>query len=133
MFVTSQLLKEADYRAPSGAEIRLLPDVEQGGLCHCTLPVSTVSKPIRHKTVEEIWYFLSGTGEVWRTLDGKEQVVSVTSSTSITIPKGASFQTRNTGSTPLCFLCVTFPRWSGAEEAVSVDGIWIPMIAQAGD
>ena len=63
-FEHKQLGESYDYLAPDGSEIRLLPNVKGGGMCHCTLPPGKKSLAVKHKTVEEIWYFLSGQGEV---------------------------------------------------------------------
>ena len=65
-FQTSALKSDADYLAPDGSEIRLLPTMKGGGLCHCTLPVGKTSSPVAHQNVEEIWYVIEGEGEVWR-------------------------------------------------------------------
>jgi hypothetical protein len=68
LWVTTQINDENgiavpyDYLAPDGSEIRLLPEVGGGGLCHCILPVGKVSKAVSHKTVDEICYFLSCQG-----------------------------------------------------------------------
>ena len=113
-----------DCLAPDGSEIRLLHSMVGGGLCHCTLPPGGVSKAVRHQTVEEIWYFLSGKGEVWRKLGDEEQIDSVTASVSLTIPLGAQFQFRNSSAEPLCFIIATMPPWPDEHEAVSVPGRW---------
>jgi mannose-6-phosphate isomerase-like protein (cupin superfamily) len=57
-----------DHRAPDGSLIRALLALRGGGLAHCTLPPGGVSSAVVHKTVEEIWYCLSGLGQVWRKL-----------------------------------------------------------------
>ena len=121
-FVT--MSADYDYLAPDGSEIRLLAEGAGGGLAHCKLPTGGVSKPVAHKTVEEIWYCVSGRGEVWRRQGETERVVGVRGGTSLTIPRGASFQFRNTGEDPLCFIIATIPRWPGAEEAEPVQGRW---------
>src|SRR5262245_21219652 len=113
-FETNELRANLDDIAPDGSEIRLLPNVNGGGLCHCTLPQGGVSRAVRHKTVEEIWYFLEGSGEVWRKMDGQEEIVDVKSGVSLTIPLGTHFQFRNTGPEPLCFIIVDIPRWPGS-------------------
>ena len=124
-FETKVLPEEYDYPAPDGSEIRLLPTMNGGGLAHCTLPVGGVSKPVYHRTVEEIWYFLEGKGEVWRKQDENEEVVTVYQGVSLTIPVGSHFQFRNTGDVPLCFIIVTMPPWPGKQEAVELDeGYW---------
>ena len=79
---------------------------------------------VRHQTVDEIWFFVSGLGEVWRKLDDSEGVAPVRAGISLNIPVGASFQFRNTGQEPLDFLVVTIPRWPGPHEAIPVSGRW---------
>jgi mannose-6-phosphate isomerase-like protein (cupin superfamily) len=61
VFKAVKLKRKATYIAPDGSEIRKLPDVKGGGLAHCTLPSRRTSLAVRHKTVEEIWYFIEGT------------------------------------------------------------------------
>jgi mannose-6-phosphate isomerase-like protein (cupin superfamily) len=96
MLTTKSLPGHYDYLAPDGSEIRSLLEVDGGGLAHCQLPPSSSSKAVKHQTVEEIWYFLSGTGQVWRKLMDEEIVNDVSPGVSLTIPKGASFQFRTT-------------------------------------
>ena len=122
--VTKCLATSYDYLAPDSSQIRLLLEVKRGGLAHCSLPPCAVSKAVKHKTVDEIWFFLSGVGEVWRSYACQEKTEGVKSGTSITIPVGTSFQFRNTGSEPLCFIIATMPRWPGAGEAIEVEGKW---------
>lgn len=119
---------EADYLAPDGSEIRLLPTMNGGGLCHCTLPAGKTSSPVAHRHVEEIWYILEGVGEVWRKNSEAEEIVSVSAGTSLTIPPSAAFQFRNTGSGPLCILIVTMPPWPGPQEAKKAVGPWLPTV-----
>jgi mannose-6-phosphate isomerase-like protein (cupin superfamily) len=123
-FKTKQLPAAYDYLAPDGSEIRLLAEVQGGGLCHCTMPAGGVSKAVSHRTVEEIWYCLSGRGQVWRRLAESEECVDVSPGISLSIPVGTAFQFRTIGSEPLCFLIVTIPRWPGPEEALPAQGAW---------
>jgi len=113
-----------DYLAPDGSEIRLLAKVNAGGLCHCSLPVGKVSAAVKHKTVEEIWYFLSGEGEMWQKEVNNNKPFGIKKGDSLNIPVGNSFQFRNTGNEPLCILIATLPKWPGADEAVYEDGFW---------
>ena len=53
---TTSLKLDADYLAPDGSEIRLLPTMKGGGLSHCTLPAGRTSSPVAHRQVEEIWF-----------------------------------------------------------------------------
>ncbi len=73
-------------------------------MVHCTLPPHKISLAVRHKTVEEVWYFIEGRGEVWRKQGNHEEVVEVKSGVCITIPTGTHFQFRNTGNEPLQFI-----------------------------
>lgn len=123
-FVTRQLGPEIDAIAPDGSEIRLMAETARGSFVHCTLPPGGVSKAVRHRTIEEVWYFLSGDGEVWRALDGAESCVPVSAGTALTIPTGAHFQFHNSGSEPLCFVIATMPPWPGDAEAVRVADHW---------
>ena len=127
-FKTAKLASKADYLAPDGSEIRLLPDVQGGGLAHCALPSRKTSLAVRHKTVEEIWYFIEGTGEVWRQMGSKKRTTRVHSDVCITIPLGCHVQFRNTGDAPLCFIIATIPRWPGKSEALKVADHWKPRI-----
>ena len=52
--------------APDGSEVRPLLELEAGGTAHFSLAPGKVSKAVLHKTVEEIWYIISGRGEMWR-------------------------------------------------------------------
>lgn len=123
-FETLDLPADYSYIAPDGSEIRLLPTMKGGGLCHVTLLPFAVSKAVSHKSVEEIWYFIQGKGQVWRKNGTKNEIVEVKSGTSITIPPQTSFQFKNTGNQPLIFLDVTMPPWPGPQEATEVKGRW---------
>lgn len=113
-----------NYLAPDQSEIRLLLSTKRGGLAHCTLPIGRTSIAHTHKTVEEIWYFIQGQGEVWLKQNDKEEIVDVKSGICLTIPLGTHFQFRNTGNDPLTFIISTMPPWPGEDEAVPVKGYW---------
>jgi len=121
---TALLKSDADYLAPDGSEIRLLPTVDAGGMCHCTLPIGKTSLPVAHSRVEEIWFVVSGEGEVWRKNVTEEKLVPVRAGSSLTIPRRTAFQFRNTGDSPLCILIVTMPPWLGPQDAEKAAGIW---------
>ena len=108
-FETEQLPGQYNYLAPDGSEIRLLPEMKDGGLSHCRLPIQGISQAVTHKTVEEIWYFIQGQGKVWRKQGDREEVVDAGPGTCLTIPTGTHFQFRNTGQEPLRFIITTMP------------------------
>jgi mannose-6-phosphate isomerase-like protein (cupin superfamily) len=92
------------------------------------LASGAVSKPVAHRRVEEIWYFTTGRGRIWRKLGSREEITQVVAGISITIPTGANFQFRCDGGEPLEAVAVTMPRWPGADEAYAVAGIWEPTV-----
>ena len=110
--------------APDGSQIRELVAVVQGSMVHCTLPRDAVSMAVVHATVDEVWYCLAGTGQVWRRCEGAESVLDVEAGIALTIECGTHFQFRNTGDEDLCFVIVTMPPWPGAEEARRVEDYW---------
>lgn len=122
----SNLVKaKYDLLAPDGSEIRLLHSLSGASVVHCALPVGGVSTPVTHRTVEEIWVFLAGEGQVWRKLGERELVLDARPGLSLTIPLGAAFQFRNTGAVPLEFIIATTPPWPGEDEAIVLDaGRW---------
>lgn len=64
LFETRHIPTDYNNLAPDGSEIRLLHSMNGGGLVHCTLPAGRVSKPVYHRTIEEIWFFLGGQGQL---------------------------------------------------------------------
>jgi mannose-6-phosphate isomerase-like protein (cupin superfamily) len=121
---TRRLNKAADVIAPDGSEVRILVAATRGSMAHFTLPAGAVSKAIRHRTVEEIWYILAGRGRMWRALENAEEITELVPGLSLTIPTGTRFQFRCDGDEPLAAVGVTMPPWPGAEEAVFVTGPW---------
>jgi mannose-6-phosphate isomerase-like protein (cupin superfamily) len=145
MLETGDLPEKYDDLAPDTSEIRVLaymkdgemhlppedhevrvPLLKKGGLLvHCTLLPNNTSLAHYHKTIQEVWYFVQGKGQVWRKQGDVEQIVDVEPGTTLTIPTKAHFQFRNTShDESLCFLVVTIPSWPGPQEAVRVAGAW---------
>lgn len=110
--------------APDGSEIRTLLDLSGGSMVHCTLPAGQTTLAVRHRTVEELWYILSGTGELWRKDETRETVAELRPGIAVDLPLGVSFQFRTTSSEALQFLICTMPPWPGEDEAIPVEGKW---------
>ncbi len=123
-FQTRALPAHYDVLAPDLSEIRVLVTGQRGSMAHGTLPPGHVSLAVRHRTVEELWYVVSGRAQVWRKLGDLESVEEVGPGTSLSIPVGAHFQFRTIGDEPFCFIMVTMPPWPGADEAVRVPDHW---------
>ena len=122
----TKLLPEAyDVLAPDGPEVRVLLAMTGGSMAHFRLPAGGVSVAVRHRTVEEIWYVVSGAGEMWRSGNGDAQITTLAPGTCLTIPVGTAFQFRCLGSETLAAVAVTMPPWPGPEEAEITDGIWL--------
>jgi mannose-6-phosphate isomerase-like protein (cupin superfamily) len=98
-------------------------------MAHFELAPGQTSRAVTHRTVEEIWFFLAGRGEMWRRQDGQpETIVPVESGVCLTIPLRTHFQFRSLGTEPLAALGVTMPPWPGEGEAVIVQGRWEPTV-----
>ena len=124
MMQTRRLPRDYTVLAPDGSEIRELVSVSNGSMVHCTLPMGATSMAVAHRTVEEVWFFLQGSGQVWRRNEGGESVVDVVPGMSLSIELGTHFQFRNTGDEDLCFIIVTMPPWPGDDEAYRVADYW---------
>ena len=124
MMDTLRLPGEYTALAPDGSEIRELVVTRGGSMVHCTLPPGATSMAVSHKTVEEVWYFVGGRGQVWRKSATAESVVDARPGVSLSIEIGTHFQFRNTGDEDLRFIIVTMPPWPGESEAVRVSDYW---------
>jgi mannose-6-phosphate isomerase-like protein (cupin superfamily) len=122
-FATGYLPQAPDATAPDGSQVRVLLSLAGGSMAHFALVPGQVSQAVVHRTVEEIWYVLAGSGEMWREQGGREEMVVLTPGTCLTIPLGTRFQFRCTGSR-LEAVAVTMPPWPGEGEALLVDGPW---------
>lgn len=123
-FTTSHVPQDYANLAPDGSEIRPLAQLSAGNMVHCVLPAGAITQAVTHRTVEEIWYIVSGRGEIWRKQGDQEAVDNLVAETCVTIPLGTHFQFRNVGDDPLVIIICTMPPWSGADEAEVVDNFW---------
>jgi mannose-6-phosphate isomerase-like protein (cupin superfamily) len=113
-----ELTPRPDAIAPDGSEVYFRElGSKRASLVEVALRPGGVSRPVRHRTVEEIWYFLGGEGEVW--VDGA--VKGVRAGSTVIIRTGAEFQFRTLGDETLRFLCYTSPPWPGDDEAIAAN------------
>ncbi len=116
-------------QAPDGSWVCILARSSSASQCLASLPAGATSRAVKHRTVDEIWYTLSGTGEFFCERLNNEQPFEVLPGLSFAVPVGAVFQFRNTGSADLEFLITTSPAWPGeAEGIVTTAGPWSPQI-----
>lgn len=128
-FDTALLEEASTVAAPDGSVVRPLCQITAAGSCaHFSLGPGEVATAVSHRTVQEIWYVLAGTGQIWRRKDGRERVDALRPGVCLTIPLGTAFQFRSAeGGEPLEIVAVTMPPWPvGADEAMPEDGPWRP-------
>jgi mannose-6-phosphate isomerase-like protein (cupin superfamily) len=122
---------DVDVLAPDGSEVRVLLSLSRGSMAHFLLPSGQVSRAVRHRTVEEIWYILSGHGEMWRAAGDQQEIITLAPGLCLTIPAGVGFQFRSHGNEPLAAVAITMPPWPGDGEAEFTEGRWQSTIATA--
>jgi mannose-6-phosphate isomerase-like protein (cupin superfamily) len=123
-FSTKMLPRTPDVTAPDGSNVRILLSLDRGSMAHFELLPGETSVAVAHRTIEEIWYFLTGKGEMWRKLETQEEIVFVEAGVCLTIPVGTHFQFRTSGEEPLSAIGITMPPWPGEDEAYEVEGKW---------
>jgi len=121
---TKEIATAPMVTAPDGSEVRILCATARGSMISFTLTSGTVSKPVAHRSVEELWYVAAGQGRLWRKLGDYEGIIHLAPGLSLTISIGMQFQFRNDGDIPLQIVAVTMPPWPGDDEAYSVTGRW---------
>jgi len=112
-----------DVVAPDGSLIGLLVVGHRGSMVHCRLPGGVVTRAVRHRTVEEVWYVEGGSGQV--SVGG--EVVLLRRGVSVVIPTQTPFQFR-AGHAGLAIVIATMPPWPGDDEAEPADGPWRPTV-----
>jgi len=123
-FRTLRLPEGKTETAPDGSEVRKLLSLPGGAMARFDLGPGRTSQAVVHKTVDEIWLFVSGRGEMWRRQGEREEVVQVEAGVCVTIPCGTHFQFRSLGGDALVAIGVTMPPWPGDDEARPVTGRW---------
>jgi mannose-6-phosphate isomerase-like protein (cupin superfamily) len=127
-FTTRQIGKAADVLAPDGSEVRILCQTGRGSMAHFTLAPGAIAKAVAHRTIDEIWYVISGRGRTWRRHGDREEIVEMRAGLSLTIPLGTQFQFRADGDAPLTAVGVAMPPWPSEDEAYVVEGPWQPTV-----
>lgn len=110
--------------APDASRVRILARHSAGSMAQFELAPGQISRPVAHRKVKEIWFVLSGRGQMWRRQGAREEIVPLEPGVSLTIPLGTHFQFRADPDGPLSILGVTVPPWSGVQDAFDVEGPW---------
>jgi mannose-6-phosphate isomerase-like protein (cupin superfamily) len=128
-FETKILPGDPDDVAPDGSDVRVLLRLQGGSMAHFQLGPGETSTAVALKGIEEIWFFLSGEGEMWRMQENEPgRTVKIRPGICLTIPDGTHFQFRTTSDSPLAAIGVTMPPWPGVESNVVVAGHWKPTV-----
>jgi mannose-6-phosphate isomerase-like protein (cupin superfamily) len=127
-FATRQISEAADVLAPDGSEVRILCQTGRGSMAHFTLAPGAIAKAVAHRTIDEVWYVISGRGRMWRRHGERAEIVEMRAGLSLTIPQGTHFQFRADGDAPLTAIGVAMPPWPGEDEAYVVKGPWQPTV-----
>jgi mannose-6-phosphate isomerase-like protein (cupin superfamily) len=123
------LRREADapvVTAPDGSAVRPLSRTARGSMATFRLAPGQVASAVVHRSVDELWYVVSGRGELWRRSPGpqaQEDVALLEAGVSVDLPVGTAFRFRAERTTELVIVGVTMPPWpleGGADEAVPV-------------
>src|SRR5512132_2738070 len=99
-FETKRISSAPDTIAPDGSEVRVLCDLTRGSLALFSLPPKAISKAVAHRTVEEIWYFISGYGRMWRLLGDNDEISMLVREFRSPFPPGPTSSSDATVSSP---------------------------------
>jgi mannose-6-phosphate isomerase-like protein (cupin superfamily) len=132
LFDTQWLGDAPAVSAPDGSAVRPLCHLAgAGSFAHFQLEPGEVSRAVAHATVQEIWYVIAGSGQLWRRQEGQERTTPLRPGVCLTIPLGTAFQFRSAeGGQPLQVVAVTMPPWPDGsnDEARPDQGPWRPAL-----
>jgi mannose-6-phosphate isomerase-like protein (cupin superfamily) len=98
--------------APANSAIR------NQSLAEATIAPGAATRAHYHPKTEEIYYILSGTGEMW--IGAERREVSV--GDGIAIPPGVKHQIKNPGTDTLVFLCCCAPAYTH-DDTIMTDSL----------
>ena len=134
---TGRARRESDtpeVTAPDGSSVRPLARTGRGSMATFRLRPGQVAAAVVHRTVDELWFVVEGSGWLWRRAPGTKSVADggtegelslLEPGVSVDLPVGTAFQFRAADDAGLAVVGVTMPPWPGEGEAVAVpDGPW---------
>jgi mannose-6-phosphate isomerase-like protein (cupin superfamily) len=127
-FTTKHIGEAAEVIAPDGSEVRILCRTGRGSMAHFTLAPGAIAKAVTHRTIDEVWFVVSGRGRMWLRHGDREEIVEMQEGLSLSIPQGTHFQFHAADDAPLAAVGVAMPPWPGEDEAHVVDGPWQPTV-----
>ena len=123
--VPRTLGQEPDEIAPDGSLIYWLCRNEYASTCVCVLPPGCQSIPARHYRLEELWYVVSGFGQLYRSGANDGLPVELHAGVGVSIAAGQVFQFRAHQGSTLTIHITTTPPWAGAHDVeTGLKGYW---------
>ncbi len=122
-FQTLPIVDASSETAPDGSNVRPLLRFPAGSMARFEFSPGQVSHAVRHPALDELWYVIDGSGEMWRQQDDAASIESLGPGTCASIPRNTAFQCR-AGEAGMTVVAVTLPAWSGDEDANEVLGHW---------
>src|SRR5260221_14331169 len=92
--------KTPDVIATDGCEVRVLCATSRGGMALFTLGPGMVARAVAHRTIEEVWGVIRGSGRMWRKAGEREEITELVAGISVSIPNRTQFQFRCAGPGP---------------------------------
>lgn len=123
-FATTDLEHAIKVLAPDGSDVYVLLALKGGSMACFELGAGKTALAVTHRTVDELWFVRSGSGEIWRKQDDVEEITQLRPGVCASIPAGTHFQFRAAEHASVLIVAVTMPPWPGEEEAVFVAGPW---------
>ena len=125
-FATAKLSSLPTETAPDCSALRPLLGVAGATMAHFEVVAGATSRAVAHRTVDEMWFVVSGAGELWLKQGSRQEIVALEPGVCASLPRGTRFQFRASQGGTLAIVAVTIPRWPGDSEAELVDGPWSP-------
>jgi mannose-6-phosphate isomerase-like protein (cupin superfamily) len=123
-FATLSIAEAKAETAPDGSTARVLLRLPTGSMAQFELAPGRISRAVVHRSIDEIWTVVAGSGALWRRQGAREETVALAPGVCLTIPAGTAFQFRCLGAEALQVIGVSLPPWPGAGEAQPADGPW---------
>ena len=87
-FDTMQRPDVPDAIAPDGSQVRVLLRLGGGSMAHFELAAGQVSRAVAHHAVDELWYVLSGHGQMWRRQGERQETAPLRPGTRLSTTAG---------------------------------------------
>jgi mannose-6-phosphate isomerase-like protein (cupin superfamily) len=123
-FATLSIADAKVETAPDGSTARVLLRLPTGSMAQFELAPGRISRAVVHRSIDEIWTVVAGSGALWRRQGAREETVALAPGVCLTIPAGTAFQFRCLGDEALRVIGVSLPPWPGKDEAQPAAGPW---------